>query len=212
MDPREPLLMTVRALMGVLDAADPFSRGRSLRVSRYAVRVAQELGVTEDGLVDVELGGLLHDLGRTAVLHDVTQNARPLDTSERAVVQAHPTIGREMLRSIPGLERVAEIVWSHHERPDGEGYPRSLSGDQVPVGARIVMVCSAWDAMTEDRPYRRGLAPRAACAELKRHAGTQFYPEVVEAFVRLHDDGRLWEGFTREELDLYVQQRDVAAA
>jgi HD-GYP domain-containing protein (c-di-GMP phosphodiesterase class II) len=212
MDSRQSLLLTVRALMSVMDASDAFARGRSLRISRYAVRTARELGIEDEALVGVELGALLHDLGRTAVLHDVTLHARPLDTSERALVQAHPTIGWEMLRGIPGLEDAAEIVWMHHERPDGAGYPRGVSGDHVPIGARIVMVCAAYDAMTEDRPYRRGLNPRAACAELRKHSGTQFFPDVVNAFVQLHDDGRLWEAFTREELDLYVKRSDLAAA
>ncbi len=211
MDTRHPLLLTVRALMSVVDATDPFSRGRSLRVSRYAVRTAQELGVPEDEWINVELGALMHDLGRTALLHDVTLSPRPLDTSERALVQAHPTIGWETLRAIPGLEAAAEIVWTHHERPDGKGYPRGIGPDQIPVGARVVMVCAAYDAMTEDRPYRRGLAPRAACAELRRNSGTQFFPDVVNAFVQLHDDGRLWEHFTKEDLELYVKRGDLAA-
>ena len=212
MDSRHPLLLTVRALMSVVDASDAFSRGRSLRVSRYSVRTARELGVTEGDLVNVELGSLLHDLGRTALLNDVTLRPRPLDRSERAIVQTHPTIGWEMLKDIPGLEEVAEIVWTHHERPDGQGYPRALPADRIPIGARVVMVAAAYDAMTEDRPYRRGLPPRAACEELRRHAGTQFFPDVVNAFVNLHDTGRLWEDFTREEMELYVRRGDMAAA
>jgi len=212
MNPVPPLLLTVRALTSVIDATDPFTRGRSLRVSRYALRVAQELGVPEADLNGIELGALLHDLGRNALLHDVLQRARPLDTTERAMVQTHATIGWEMLKDIPGLEEAAEIIYTHHERPDGKGYPRSLHADQIPIGARLVMVCAAYDAMIEDRPYRRGLAPRAACEELRRHAGTQFFPDVVNAFVQLHDSGKLWEGFTREELELYVRRSDLAAA
>lgn len=212
MDPRHPLLLTVRALTTVIDATDPFARGRSLRISRYAVRVATDLGVSSDEMTTVELGALLHDLGRTALLHDVTLRPRPLDPGERAMVQTHPTIGWEMLKDIPGLEEVAEIVYQHHERPDGKGYPRALGAAQIPIGARVVMVCSAYDAMTEDRAYRRGLAPRAACQELERNSGTQFFPDVVNAFVQLHDSGRLWEAFTREELDLYVKRSDLAAA
>jgi putative nucleotidyltransferase with HDIG domain len=212
MDSRHPLLLTVRALTSVIDASDSFARGRSLRVSRYSVRVAQELGVTDGDLVSVELGGLLHDLGRTALLHDVTLHARPLDRGERAVVQTHPAIGWEMLRDIPGLEDVAEIVYAHHERPDGKGYPRALPAERIPIGARVVMVCAAYDAMTEDRPYRRGLSPRGACEELRRNAGTQFFQEAVNAFVQLHDSGRLWDLFSREELELYVRRGDLAAA
>ena len=212
MDSRQPLLLTVRALMAVVDAGDAFARGRSLRVSRFAIRTARELGAAEGEIVAVELGALLHDIGRTALLHDVLLSPRPLDKGERAIVQTHPTIGYEMLSGIPGLEDAAEIVWCHHERPDGQGYPRALPADRIPLGARIVMACAAYDAMTEDRPYRRGLPPRSACEELRRHSGSQFFPEVVDAFVRLHDSGRLWEDFTREEMDLYVRRGDMMAA
>jgi HD-GYP domain-containing protein (c-di-GMP phosphodiesterase class II) len=212
MESSHALLLTVRALTSVIDASDPFTRGRSLRISRYSVRVARELGVPDGELADIELGALLHDLGRNAILHDVMQSPRPLDAGERAVVQTHPTIGREMLLGIPGLETAAEIVWTHHERPDGRGYPRNLPAEQIPIGARVVMVCAAYDAMTEDRPYRRGLSSRAACEELRRHAGTQFFPDVVNAFVQLHDSGRLWEAFTREELEIFVRRGDLAAA
>lgn len=212
MDSRHPLLLTVRALTSVLDAADPLTRGRSLRISRYAVRVARELGVPESDMVDLELGALLHDLGRSAILNDVVQSPRPLDAGERAVVQTHPTIGRDLLKDIPGLEAAAEIVWTHHERPDGAGYPRGLAADQIPIGARVIMVCAAYDAMTQDRPYRRGLSSRAACEELRRCAGQQFFPDVVNAFVQLHDNGRLWEAFSRDELEIWVRRGDLAAA
>jgi HD-GYP domain-containing protein (c-di-GMP phosphodiesterase class II) len=212
MDSRQSLLLTVRALTSVLDATDPFTRGRSLRVSRYALRIARELGVPEHEWPDIELGALLHDLGRNAILHDVVQSPRPLDAGERAVVQTHPSIGYAMFKDIPGLEQAAEIVRTHHERPDGRGYPRGIPADQIPVGARIVMVCAAYDAMTEDRPYRRGLQSRAACEELKRCSGEQFFPEVVNAFVQLHDSGRLWEAFSREEIEIWVSRGDLAAA
>lgn len=208
MDAESTLMRTVRVLTHVIDAADPHSRGRSLRISRYALRVARELGVPESEHPSIELGALLHDLGRYAILNDVVQTPRPLDAGERAMVQTHPTIGWEMLHGIPGLEAAAEIVYTHHERPDGKGYPRQLSGESVPVGARIVMVCAAYDAMVEERPYRRGLTAAAACEELRRNSGTQFFPEVVETFLGLHDTGRLWEGFTREEMELYVRHGD----
>lgn len=209
MDPIQPLLLTVRALTHVIDAADPHTRGRSLRIARYSVRIAKELGVSQAKLADIELGAMLHDLGRYAILNDVVQTPRALDAGERALVQTHPSIGWELLHAIPGLEAAAEIVHAHHERPDGLGYPRRLTAEHIPDGARIVMVCAAYDAMTEDRPYRHGLPPHAACEELRRNAGTQFFADVVDAFVRLHDDGRLWDEFTREELDQHVRRPDV---
>lgn len=212
MEPMLPLLRTVRALMQVMDAADPHTRGRSLRIAGWTVRVARALGATGASLTDIELGALLHDLGRSAILNDVVQSPRALDASERAVVQTHPSIGWEMLHDIPGLEAAAAIVLAHHERPDGKGYPRQLPADQVPLGSRIVMVCAAYDAMTEERPYRQGLPPAAACAELRRHSGTQFFPEVVDAFVKLLESGKLWEEFTREEMDRYGRHADPPRA
>ncbi len=209
MDSIQSLLLTVRAITQVMDAADPHTRGRSLRIARYAVRIARELGVPASQLHEIELGGLLHDLGRNAILNDVVQTPRALDTGERAVVQTHPTIGWDMLKDIPGLGGVAEIVYTHHEQPDGKGYPRNLAAERIPVGARIVMVCAAYDAMTEERPYRHGLPPAVACEELRRHAGTQFFPEVVEAFVRLHDERHLWDEFTSQEMAQHVHRFDT---
>src|SRR5262245_15035415 len=212
MKPQNPILLTVRALISVIDAADVQTRGRSLRVSRYALRVARQLGVPESEYETLELGALLHDLGRNAILNDVILRPRPLDAAERVLVQTHPTIGWELIKDIPGLEGAAGIVYAHHERADGAGYPRGLKPEDICMGARIVMACAAFDAMTEERPYRRGLSTRAACEELQRHAGTQFFRDVVDAIVVLHDSGRLWEDFTPEELDLYVRRSDLAAA
>lgn len=212
MDARLPIVRTVTALMQVMDAADPHTRGRSLRIARWSVRLAKQLGAPEHTLTDIELGALLHDLGRNAILNDVVQSPRALDASERAVVQTHPTIGWDMLREIPGLEAAAAIVYTHHERPDGKGYPRQLPASDIPLGARIVMVCSAYDAMTEERPYRQGLSPTAACAELRKHSGTQFFPDVVEAFITLLESGKLWDGFTREELDAQGRRLDAPRA
>jgi len=212
MDAIQPLLATVRALTRVIDAADPHTRGRSLRIARYSLRIARELGLPAATMPDIELGAMLHDLGRYAILNDVAQTPRALDAGERTLIQTHPTIGWEMLRDIPGLQAAAEIVHTHHERPDGKGYPSGLAPERIPAGARIVMVCAAYDAMTEDRPYRRGLPEHAACEELRRHSGTQFFPEVVDAFVRLHETGGLWDDFTREELAQHVRREGTPHA
>lgn len=208
MVPIQSLLRTVLALTHVIDAADPNTRGRSLRIARYSVRIARELGVPEAQLADVQLGAMLHDLGRYAILNDVVQTPRALNAGERALVQTHPTIGYELLCEIPGLEAAAEIVYTHHERPDGKGYPRQLAPDRIPIGARIVMVCAAFDAMTEERPYRPGLSPSAACEELRRNSGTQFFSDVVDAFIRLHENGHLWDEFTRDEMNQHVRRVD----
>ena len=212
MESRNPLLLTVRALISVIDGADALTRGRSVRIARYAVRVAQQMGIPESEWESIELGALLHDLGRNAVIRNVLSRPGALDSGERVVVQAHAAIGWELVRDIPGLEVAAEIIYSHHEQPDGKGYPRGLSADRIPQGARIVMVCAAYDAMTEERPYRRGLPRDVALGELQHHAGTQFFQDVVEAFVGLAESGRLWDGFTLQERELYLQGPRLAAA
>lgn len=201
MRPDPALLPLVRALTHVIDAADAHTRGRSARIARWSLAIARELGVPATDLWAIEMGARLHDLGRHALLNDVVQSPRPLDADEVAAVRTHPTVGWEMLCGVPGLGEVAAIVHAHHERPDGRGYPRGLTGDAIPMGARIVMVCAAYDAMTEERPYRHGLPADEACAELQRHRGTQFFPEVVDAFIRLRDAGRL-EGHGNPDVDV----------
>jgi putative nucleotidyltransferase with HDIG domain len=192
---QEPLpdgqLETVKVLMAAIDAFDPYTRGHSNRAARRTVRIARRLAVPDAELREIELGALLHDIGRTAIHLDILQSHRPLDLRERAVINTHPTVGFQIVQGLPGLERAAEIVQAHHEQPDGRGYPRGLRGDRIPVGARIIMVVAAFDAMTSDRPYRRGLAAQEAYAELRRHAGTQFFPDVVEALIELHQSGEL---------------------
>jgi len=198
-------LDAAEVMMTVFDGFDPATRGRSVRISRYALKLAHELGVPQSEWESIELAAWLHDLGRSAVLYDVTGKARRLDVGERALMNTHPAVGAEMIQDVPGLERVAEIVLAHHERPDGRGYPRGLKGDEIPVGARIIMVCAAFDAMTEERPYRRSVSPEGALDELERESGTQFFPDVVRAFARAHRDGSLWEGFTGDEFQDYVR-------
>jgi putative nucleotidyltransferase with HDIG domain len=183
----ESRLATVRALMAVIDAFDPFTRGHSFRVSKYAVGVARHLGVAGAELEEIEYGALLHDIGRTAIHLDVWTSARPLDARERTVLQTHPTVGYDIVKTLPHMQGAAEIVYAHHEQPDGHGYPRGLEAAQIPLGARIVSVAAAFDAMTRDRPYRRGLPDPAAYEELRRHAGDQFFHDVVEAFIALHE-------------------------
>jgi HD-GYP domain-containing protein (c-di-GMP phosphodiesterase class II) len=182
---------TVRMLMSAIDAFDPFTRGLSTRIADASVRVARHLGLSPAEIEDVEYAALLHDIGRTAIHLDILARPGRLSGEERAVLQTHPTVGYQIIRRLPYLAKAAEIVYTHHEQPDGRGYPRGLKAHEIPVGARIIMVVAAFDAMTCERPYRRGLQVAAAYEELRRHAGTQFFPDVVEAFIALHQAGEL---------------------
>src|SRR5262245_4273764 len=194
----DPQLETVRFLMAAIDAFDPFTRGHSARIAHTSVRVARHLGLPADEIPQIEYAALLHDIGRTAIHLDILTRAGTLSGEEREVLHTHPTVGRDIINRIPGLERAAAIVAAHHEQPDGRGYPQGLRGDSIPMGSRIIMVAAAFDAMTRERPYRRGLTAEAAYDELRRHVGTQFFGDVVEAYVTLHASGEL-EAPTEED-------------
>ncbi len=207
----ESHLATVRVLMSAIDAFDPFTRGHSYRISKYAMRIARHLGVPEQELEQIEYGALLHDIGRTAIQLDILLRPRPLEAHERAVLQTHPTVGYEIVKSLPFLRAAAEIVYTHHEQPDGHGYPRGLKGEQIPMGARIIMVAAAFDAMTQERPYRRGLPAEVAYEELRRHSGTQFFPDVVDAFIGLHQRGELDRELDEQHQLLFSEAQQGAA-
>jgi putative nucleotidyltransferase with HDIG domain len=199
-------LETVRMLMSATDATDPNTRGHSYRICKMSIRLGRYLEMPAGDLEQLEYAAILHDIGRTAIAHDLLTKTGKLTEEEHSVVRAHPRIGAEILSRLRFFEEAAEIVHSHHEQPDGQGYPRGLVGDQVPLGGRIIMVVAAFDAMTSDRPYRRGLSPDAAFEELLNHSGTQFATEVVEALIALYTTGELFDEFEEEELDRYADE------
>jgi HD-GYP domain-containing protein (c-di-GMP phosphodiesterase class II) len=131
----------------------------------------------------VHAAALLHDIGKVAVSDVILQKPAPLDESEWALMREHPVIGERILRAVPGLGTVARIVRHEHERWDGSGYPDGLAGEAIPVGARIILACDAYHAMTSDRPYRKAMPHAEAIRELGRGAGTQFDPQVTEVLI-----------------------------
>jgi putative nucleotidyltransferase with HDIG domain len=173
----------IRALVKALAEADGDTYLHSLEVAATATVVGRRLGLARAELLEVELGALLHDVGKLRIPPHILAKPDPLSEDERRLVRLHPEWGAEMVARIPGLEAVALIVRLHHERPDGTGYPHGLSLDRIPVASRIVSVCDAYGAMTKRRPYSEPLDLDAALQELERHAGTQFDPEAVEALV-----------------------------
>ncbi len=166
-----------------LDARDHEITGHSFRVACYAVALARALGVDGAMLKAIEWGALLHDLGKMVVPDAVLRKVGPLSEDEWLIMRQHPSWGFEMLAEVRFLQPAAvDIVYYHHERWDGGGYPRGLAKEAIPVPARIFAVVDAYDAITSDRPYRRARGHVAAMAELKQVAGTQLDPEMVEAF------------------------------
>ena len=175
----------ISALVKALAEADGDTYRHSLEVAATATAVGTRLGLNRTELVEVELGALLHDVGKLRLPTQLISKPGRLTAAERRLVRLHPEWGAEMVARIPGLEAVALIVRLHHERPDGKGYPYGLTHGRIPKATRIVSVCDAYGAMTKRRPYSAPLDIEAALRELERHAGTQFDPEVVETLTDL---------------------------
>jgi diguanylate cyclase (GGDEF)-like protein len=169
------------SLAKAVDARDTYTGSHSERVSELAARVAVRVGLDPEQVELTRLAGSLHDLGKLAIPEEILRKPGALTDSERLVLERHPQIGFRMLDSL-GVDPVADLVLHHHERWDGCGYPDGLAGEQIPLGARIIFVTDAYDAMTSDRIYRPKRSEYAALAELRRCAGTQFDPGIVAAF------------------------------
>jgi putative nucleotidyltransferase with HDIG domain len=179
---------TLFALVAALDAREHETGDHSQRVARYALAIALRLGVADEELAAVSRGALLHDIGKIGIPDAILLKPGRLTPGEWEEMRRHPEVGFGILKGIDFLRGPAEIVLSHHERWDGAGYPRGLAGEAIPLGARIFAVADTLDAMTADRPYRKGTDFAAAREEIVRQAGKQFDPAVVEAFASLSDE------------------------
>jgi diguanylate cyclase (GGDEF)-like protein/putative nucleotidyltransferase with HDIG domain len=184
-DAEAGFLATIESLVQALEASDPATSGHAQAVVELAEQVARRLGLEGADVRDVGYAAALHDVGKIGIPAEVLHKTGPLDAAERAAMRRHPEIGARILEPIPRMQRVAKIVRASHERVDGTGYPDGLHGRDIPQEARIIAVCDAYHAMIAGRLYRPGLNEDQAVAELRRHVGTQFDPEVVEAFVEV---------------------------
>jgi putative nucleotidyltransferase with HDIG domain len=165
-----------------LDLRDEGTARHCQTVACFAEAIARELGLRDDVVEEVRLAGLLHDVGKIGIAGSIVAKPGPLDDHEWAEMQGHPRIAADLLEDA-GLEDIRQWILAHHERPDGAGYPLGLSDAQIPIEAKILAVADAYEAMTNDRCYRRSIGRDLAVAELRRHAGSQFDAVVVEAFV-----------------------------
>ncbi|RKT06815.1 putative nucleotidyltransferase with HDIG domain [Streptomyces sp. 3211.6] len=172
---------TIRALVQAVDIKDRYTRGHSERVGQASEMIARELGMADDRLEVVRIAGILHDVGKLGVPTRLLRKNGPLTPEERRVIELHPEYGHEMVRGIGFLGEARSAILHHHERVDGSGYPYGLSGEQIPVLARVVAVADSFDAMTSTRSYSRARPVETALAELRRCAGSQFDPAMVRA-------------------------------
>lgn len=179
---RRNTINTVSTMANALDARDPYTKGHTERVADLAEQIAIEMGIEDKDVNYIRLGGLLHDIGKIGFpdyLFQPHEEKNPPEMVKRII--KHPTVGAEILQELDFLGPALEYVRSHHERPDGKGYPRRLKAADIPLGAKIIAVADSFDAMTTERPYQKAMTPEVALEILQRHAGAQWDTGCVEA-------------------------------
>ncbi len=180
---QETYRATLEALGSALDTRDVGTESHSRRVHGYSLSVARAYGVPEHQIEDIEQGVLLHDIGKIGIPDGILLKPGPLTPDEWRIMRTHSEIGKRLVERIPFLRGAVPVIYCHHERWDGTGYPRGLKGEEIPLGARIFAVADAFDAMTFDRPYSTAISCEAARKEIQRCSGTHFDPRVVEIFL-----------------------------
>ncbi len=180
------LMEMVTSLAGAIDAKDPYTKGHSTSVARYAEALARAVNLPEHEVERIKIGAVLHDVGKIGIPESVLKKPGKLNDEEWEIMKQHPTIGAEkVLAPNEALRDLIPIVKYHHERLDGKGYPEHLKGNQIPLAARIVSIADAYHALVSDRPYRKGMPIEKACAILKEGAGTQWDPDLVRQFISI---------------------------
>jgi HD-GYP domain-containing protein (c-di-GMP phosphodiesterase class II) len=194
-------LGTVLALANAVDAKDTYTADHAEQLADMALTVGRALGLTERQLDDLRYAAILHDIGKIGVPDAVLQKPARLEPAEWALMRQHPSIGARILAPVPGLARAARIVRHHHERYDGTGYPDGLAGEAIPLGARILTVVDSYSAIVDRRVYKEACSHEEAVSELRKHAGTQFDPQVVTVFLaKFNDAGKLQDSSLSTEV------------
>ncbi|MEW6173733.1 MAG: HD-GYP domain-containing protein [Bacillota bacterium] len=199
---QEVFLGVISSLSRVLDARDPHTARHSQSVADYALAIAKEMGLSASQRETVYFAGILHDVGKIGISEQPLRKPGKLTPEEWEEIKKHPVLSYKILRDIPELEEIAVITLYHHERWDGGGYPYGVKEESIPLGARILCVADSYDAMISERVYKKAMPQERALSELKRCAGTQFDPEIVDVFLRCFDGGAPKErlGFNNEDL------------
>jgi putative nucleotidyltransferase with HDIG domain len=183
-DMKKNIIQTVITIAHSLGARDKYSEGHALRVSRYARRLAERLKMSVEDVENIRIGGLLHDIGKIGFSDKVFMNETEHPSEEiLKEIRKHPMIGRIILKDLEFLSPIINDVCSHHEREDGSGYPRGITGNKIPVGAKIIGIADTFDALTTDRPYQKARSPKEAFSILEKASGAGFDPVLVKAFI-----------------------------
>ena len=185
---RDLFYKTIRAISNALDTKDSYTNGHSLRVTLYSMILSRALNLDEELMEEIEIAGLLHDIGKIAMPKSILCKNGKLTDEEFLVMKSHPVRGEKIVINIKKLQKISEWVKSHHEKWDGNGYPDGLKGEEIPVAGRIIALADTYDAMTSTRPYRTALSHEVAMSEIKRCSGTQFDPSLAEVFLSLSDE------------------------
>jgi putative nucleotidyltransferase with HDIG domain len=201
----------VRSLASALDARDRYTSGHSHRVSQLSSATAVAMGLDPEYIERIRVGALLHDIGKIGIDDSILQKADRLTLEEFEIVKQHTVIGRRILEGVQGLAPYIDAVELHHENWDGTGYPKGQSGEETPLDARIIHVSDAYDAMTTDRSYRRGMTREQAISQILAHAGTQFDPRIVQFFAKLQHGEVAGTPNQLEDRDLLVELESVEA-
>src|SRR5882757_9802304 len=188
--------ITLEALGDALDLKDAETEGHSKRVTAFTIAIARAMGLSGEKIRVIARGAFLHDIGKMAIPDAILRKPGALTEAETEIMREHCFRGYQMLKKIPFLSEASEIVYSHQERFDGTGYPRGLSGQNIPLGARIFSIADTLDAITSDRPYRAAQTIQVAREEVDRFSGRQFDPEVVRVFLDMPDT--IWEDLRKE--------------
>jgi putative nucleotidyltransferase with HDIG domain len=191
MNMRKVYLDTIQALATTIEAKDPYTHGHSDRVAKYSLIIAEEMNLTGDFLNMLKYAALLHDIGKIGIPEQILNKPGKLSEYEFNKVKQHPELGASIVEKLDFLSKPATFIKSHHERLNGSGYPQGLCGEDIPLGAAILAVADAFDAMTTDRPYRKAWSVNEAMAEIEKNSGIQFMSEVVQALKNSLEKGRI---------------------
>lgn len=206
---RELFVGTVKALAAAIDGKDKYTRGHSERVARISVAIGRRLGMGDEELETLRMSALLHDVGKIAIDDAILKKPSALTDAEYEIMKTHPQRGYKIMSQIPAMKDYLPGMYMHHEMVNGKGYPQGLTGDQIPLQAKIVSVADTFDAMTIDRPYQKGMELMPALQRLQSFVGTRYQSDVVEALIEACRAGEVANGIVRQMAEKRAAETDA---